>query len=140
MKEQDINKTIKQVMAEPKAPKELVLRTIERGKAIQYGAAAEKKLHEMNNEGPNFETERLAACSIVGRLMQVSNMPNGATAEMMIKNLEQNATFKKAVQKSSEELLIGIQNGDLVKQILNHKTEKKKSDLTINMSNNDLIR
>lgn len=140
MRESEIKDTIKQVMAEPKTPKELLDRTIERGKAIEIGAKAEKRLHEMNNEGPNLEIERLAACSIVGRLMQVSNMPNGVTAEMLIKNLEQNSAFKKAVQKSSEEVLIGIQNGNIVNQILNPKKENKKDDLAFDKPNRDLVR
>ena len=140
MRESEIKDTIKQVMAEPKTPKELLDRTIERGKAIEIGAKAEKRLHEMNNVGPNSETEMLVASCIVGRLMQISDMPKCNTSEMLIKNLMQNEAFKKSVQKSSNELIVGLQNGDIIKQIVNPKKEVKEKDISIDIPTNNLTR
>ena len=52
----------------------------------------------------------------------------------------QNEAFKKSVQKSSNELIVGLQNGDIIKQIVNPKKEVKEKDISIDIPTNNLTR
>ena len=123
MKEVDVKNTIIGMMAEPKAPKDLELATIERGKAIEMGRLAEKKLAELKNAAPSPAIKKLAAHSIVGRVAQTKKMSNGITVDAMVNELMKNEKFQKMTDLSADKLLAGIQTGSLLKNMANQKTK-----------------
>lgn len=138
MKELEVKENIVKSMAEPKAPKDLVARTIERGKAIEMGFEAEKELLSSGDKISSSERTLLAAKSIVGRLMQVSKAPNGVTSEKMSMDLASNEAFKKAANKNAKELLESIKNGELVKEI--NAPKKVKSTTQIDTPQFNLVK
>ena len=135
MEEEEIIENIVNSMAEPKAPEDLVKRTVERGKAIEAGLEAEKKLFSFGDKIEQSEKTMLAAKSIIGRLMQVSMPPKGITSEKMSADLANNEAFKRASDKSSKELLESIKNGELVKEINTPKKAKNVSEINVPQGN-----
>ncbi len=123
MKEVDVKNTIIGMMAEPKAPKELTLATIERGKAIEMGRMAEKKLADLKDAAPSPATKKLAAHSIIGRVAQTDKMPKGVTVDVMLNGLINNEKFQQATNLTADKLLTGIQTGSLIKSIAAQKTK-----------------
>lgn len=125
MTELEVKNLINETMAGPKAPEDLVKRTIERGKAIEEGRKAEKQLSEMKKTGPDKEKTELAAKSITGHMMMSMVMPKGVTAEMITQKLVQNTRFQEVTAVSSDKVLLGIKDGSLVKEIAKQHNVKQ---------------
>lgn len=119
---------IKDAMAEPVAPADLVSSVIERGKAIQEGRLSENTLKERNDLSAS-EIRELTAKSIIGRLMLNAKMPKGETVDKLVSSLTNNERFQKVTLKDKSKLLLEIQSGDLIKSLANNPSINKKSNV-----------
>lgn len=113
MDDKQIREKLGEALKAPSPPQELVERTVERAKAITAGREAEKKLSLQ--EGGRADPH-LAAQSVVGRLMMVRQPPNGASAEAMASQLEQNPDFRTAVDCPAKQLLEELQSGRVMQR------------------------
>ena len=127
MSELENKNLIKDAMAEPIAPIDLVNSVIERGKAIQEGRVSENTLKERNDLSLN-EIRELTAKSIVGRLMLNTKMPKGETMDKLVTSLTNNERFQKVTLKDKSKLLLEIESGDLIKSLANKPSQSKKND------------
>ena len=128
MSELEDKNLIKDAMAEPKAPIDLKLSVIERGKAISEGRISEQELRERDDLSLN-EVRDLTAKSIVGRLMLNNRMPKGETKDKLVSSLTNNERFQKVTLKDKSKLLLEIESGDLIKSLAKTPSVNKKSDV-----------
>lgn len=118
---------IKDAMAEPKAPDYLVKSVLERGKAIEEGRIAESTLRE-RDDLTKSDISRLAASSIIGRLMLDKRMPKGETKDSLISSLTNNERFQKVTMKDKSKLLLEIESGDIFKSLSKDPSISKKEN------------
>ncbi len=115
-----IAQTMKNSDSLPRAPEELMQKTIIRMDVLSKGVAAERQLGELSGPASEGRTDpekltELAAQSLLGRIAAHRELPPGFQkneAQM----LSQDPKFKDLIgQKGPEEILKEVQNGSLVK-------------------------
>ena len=118
---------IRAAVREPTVPPELVERTVVRGMAIQLGRRAEEQMVSAPVEG---ETKlRLAAQSVLGRLMFSTKAPVGVGYERMVDALLRDERFRSAANKPPGELLADIRSGRLTNSMrATHPTGKQAGE------------
>lgn len=114
-------KRVAAAIREPRAPNELVERTVTRGQCLVEGRAAQRRLAELKGTPPNRELQRLAAQSLVGQLMYTTGPPQAVSGQEMVEALLQNADFLQVLTRPPDELLQALRTGELLRDLTGEK-------------------
>ncbi len=110
----EIKQKMSEALDEPNVSEEFVETMVVRANAITNGREAEKLL----SEGGLTQSKKieLAAESVVGRMMINTKPPKGVSASAMTKQLSSVPKFREEVEKSGDELVHELKNGDFIKK------------------------
>ena len=118
MEEYLLKQKIQEAYFEPRAPEELVSRVILQVQAVAMGAEAQKQLETASAD----RVASLAARALIGQLAMGSPLPPGAQPEELARQLQEEPAFTAALYGGN--VLRRIQNGELIQQVTNPRSEK----------------
>ena len=117
-------------MEEPSAPAALVRRTVVRIEAIRSGMSAEETLSREGEKLSADERRKLAAQSVVGRLMQNLAPPDGVSVDMMTGQLMEKPTLQRLAAIPPDRLVDDLRHGRVNKMLaLSADTPQKDSHI-----------
>ncbi|MCQ2447976.1 MAG: hypothetical protein MJ073_03600 [Oscillibacter sp.] len=122
MNEVMYKKRVAAAIWEPRAPDDLVERTVMRGQCLIEGRAAQRRLAELKGTPPNRELQRLAAQSVVGQLMQTTELPQSVSGREMVELLLQDADFVQVLTRPADELLQALHTGELLRDLVGEES------------------
>lgn len=116
MSDMTIKEKLTAALREPPAPPGLVEQTVVRAQAIVAGREAEQQL-ESDSTLSRAEQVKLAAQSVVGRLMLKQPPPTNATADTMCRQLQENEAFCRLADQPPKALLAEVRNGAFLRKL-----------------------
>lgn len=114
--ESSVKSRIEKAMNEPKVRPGFVDELVVRTGAVEAGRKAEETLAGKHDLTPD-EKHRLAAESVVGRLMQDRKPPKNVTAGMMVDQLVGNKRFTDAADRAGDRLAMDLRSGELIRRV-----------------------
>ena len=111
MDEYVIKQKIQKASFEPRAPEELIRKTILRAQAVAMGVQARKGLET----APAEELGKLVSRVLIGQLATVSELPADAQPEQLARQLEQDPAFVVSLRGGN--VISRLNSGKLLQQL-----------------------